>query len=328
MKFSRTLLATIALLLLVQTVTSFQFKTLSDGGNSSSGSNSTSGGDSSGSGSGSDGNSTSGDSGSGKCGELRDGDLKGYNGTWDNTTRDKADDGKSGLVKINLPGTSEYLTIKFRGLQDSEGQRAKNFENASWTWAGPTAGTCSGLKCATLTASGSVSVSGKSVGVVVTALLFNETGNYAYGNSSVAVDPNSVKFSYNITNWPFSVANGSFLYLALTVSSGGNGVNLTSSGQGFTIGNGVLSTPTFAYVDEKYAPISVKFKTDADDSQGCQAKILFAFPQFAHNVYYDPVASASSTSTAAPSSKAALSARLSILAALLAVIMLFFMHEL
>jgi hypothetical protein len=250
--------------------------------------------------------------------------------------------GDSGLMKVQAAGSSNYVSVKFRKLSDSDGQKATNFENATWSWVGPTTTTFQGLAATVLTASGTVSIdtlkgTTETATFYVEVLSFNETGNFTYGSGVESVDATSVKISYNITGWPFYNASGSFLYLAVTVNSNSNGVNASSSG--VNVGNARVSAPTAAYVDDVQSTVDLFVSTDSDDTSGCQAKLLMVFPQFTNTLYYDPIftpdgtmpaGSGSNGTTTSPTSsptKAAVGSSFSFITALLAVLLMLALNQ-
>jgi hypothetical protein len=248
-------------------------------------------------------------------------------------------------MKIQAPDSTNYVSIKFRKLADSDGQKANNFENATWEWKGPTSTMRQGLQATVLTATGTVTIdTNKGVRAFakfhVEVLTFNQSGIFQYGNQSLHVDSTSAKISYNITGWPFASKNGSFLYLAVTVNAPGNGINNSASGQGITIGQASVSAPPLAYADDVPTKIELFYSKDSDDSSGCQGRVLMVFPQFENTLYYDPIISpyeistetttttAEPTSTPSPTttsstSKGAMTSSLSMFTALLAVLLMF-----
>jgi len=241
--------------------------------------------------------------------------------------------GDAGLMKIQAPDSTDFVSVKFRKLADSDGQKAENFENASWTWVGPTSTTRQGLQCSVLTATGNVTIdtldgSRATATFFVEVLTFNETGKFEYGNATLYVDSTSAKISYTITGWPFAKASGSELYLAVTVNSNGNGITTSTSGSGIVVGKASISAPTFAYVDDVATKIDLYYSLDSSDSTGCQGRILMVFPQFSDRLYYDPVVSptevstGSTTNTNTTSSKGAMTASFSFITALFAVFLM------
>jgi len=244
--------------------------------------------------------------------------------------------GDSGLMKVQAPNSSDFVAVKLRSLSDSDGQKATKFENASWTWDGPTSTTRQGLACSVLTTSGSVTIETLK-GTTATAtfyvevLTFNETGNVTYGDRVLKVDARSVKISYNITGWPFNNDTGnSFLYLAVTVNSNKNGLN--ASDKGMSVGNARVSAPTVAFVDDVETTVDLFFSTDSDDSSGCQARLLMVFPQFSNGLYYDPIftpddGTTTNGTTTTTTNKGALGSSFSLITALLAVLLMLALYQ-
>jgi len=246
--------------------------------------------------------------------------------------------GESGLMKIQAPDSSNYVSVKFRKLADSDGQKAINFENATWNWEGPTSTIRQGLQATVLTATGFVAIdTNKGIRAYakffVEVLTFNQTGSFKYGNDTLFVDTTSAKISYNITGWPFDRENGSFLYLAVTVNSNGRGINNSVSGSAISVGQAIVSAPPLVYADDEPKTMEVFFSKDSDDDTGCQGRVLMVFPQFSNTLYYDPIVSPQevSGSTTAPtsaptssttSSKGAMTSSLSLITALFAVLLM------
>jgi hypothetical protein len=218
----------------------------------------------------------------------------------DNTARkerSKAKDillaGKSGVIKIAAGG--RFTFVKLRKLVDSDGQTAKNFEDADWTWSSAQQVTLSGLSAKNFSAKLSTQVASKQVSVELNGMIFSQNGTIPYGDGTVDVYEGSVKISYLISNWPFKYDN-STLFLAVTVGSSGRGVNNSRSvGENgedrpkISVGDGFFDTPTYALHDNLTLPIKVRFLVDSDSDSGSQAGVIFEFNKFNTSLYYDPV---------------------------------------
>eukprot|EP00475_Leptophrys_vorax_P025229 TRINITY_DN3527_c0_g1_i1.p2 TRINITY_DN3527_c0_g1~~TRINITY_DN3527_c0_g1_i1.p2 ORF type:complete len:473 (-),score=124.75 TRINITY_DN3527_c0_g1_i1:1613-3031(-) len=313
--------------------------------------------------------------------------LTGYNQTTDNKTRIDPNEctrnaqskvttsssvgkvnvdfaGQAGLVQIGLASntsnstgnssssgnsTSQYMAIKFRKLSDSAAQIAQNFDNATWTWAGPTAGNCQGVTCSILTATATLTIQASNgtkvtAGFVVQVQTYNASGFISYGALNSSVDPSCVKFTYNVTNWPFPAnSSNSSLYLSLTLASGQQQFNATADKSGIKVGGGLFSTPSFAYLDGSSmpSPVDVLYGVDSEDTNGTQGFVVFKFSQFNGSLYYDPLAYSSSTTavvsttvvgtgdntttsapTAAPTKKGAVSSSISFVNGIVALLLL------
>jgi hypothetical protein len=243
--------------------------------------------------------------------------------------------GKGGAVKFQL-SNGGYFIVAFRGLYDSDGRRASGFSDGTFSWKGPTAGYCEQLRCSILTITANVTVpvcttatsatgnsssnnetsgtsgsgtSGSGGGsctiYLVTfsaqAILFNDTGNYTYGDNTISVDPTTIKFSYNISSWPFKNPSGSTLYLLITASSDGTTLGTDADTKGLVVGNGRFRLPNYAFLDDTVTKIVIGYNRDSSVTSGSQAGLVFAFPQFNRTLYYDPVGSPYTTSTSSKS---------------------------
>jgi hypothetical protein len=143
-----------------------------------------------------------------------------------------------------------------------------------------------------------VNLNKEAIGKAKTELIvkfYSNSGLIGYGDAAIRVYPGSVKFSCNISSWPFeSVTNNDRLFLGLSA--------VVKDESRLVIGDGFLDTPLFALKDglSSRVPIDVLF----DSKSSNQALLLFSFPAFSIHIYYDPVASLSSNVLSAPTSTA------------------------
>jgi hypothetical protein len=225
-----------------------------------------------------------------------------------------------------------FVSIKFRKLADSDGQRAVNFNLVSWTWSSATKITGAAgsyLEWLAITCYGTVTVQtvkGTFVNVYVYVNVwsaFNASGSLTYGNGTLPVDPTSVKITYEIQGWPFCTTR-SFLYLGVTLNSNKNGI--VATGTGLTIGGATVSIPSLVFVDYQPAWVDVFFSKDSDDVFGCQGKLLMVFPHFHTKVFY--VSAGTPTTAPTSSRKGALgSSSFSLVTALLAVLLMLALNQ-
>ncbi len=203
---------------------------------------------------------------------------------------------------------TNYTIVKFRRLSDCQGQRALNFETASWTWSNPINVTLFNVSCTSVSSAVNATVilvngTNATVSFNVTAYMFNAAAKIPYGTSSVSVGPNTVKFSYTISNWPFNVSSNCSLYMGLTMASNGNSIN--QSGYAVNVGTGSFSTAGFGIADNNMSaqvPVSTLSSVDADTGGQVQGEILTVIPQFNSNFFYDPVVSSDTTTVSTTTS--------------------------
>jgi hypothetical protein len=196
---------------------------------------------------------------------------------------------------------SEFFAFELVQLMDSLGNRVDKINQQPWMVTGPEVLRRDGLAVEKYAARGIVNVtstSGKflaSTTVQIIVELFSEVGLVKYGSSSIRVFPGSVKFSYNISSWPF-VSASDRLYLGIRSLASGNG-GVHSEGTRLKVGDGIIDMPLIAQTDGKDVTIRVLF----DKNSSNEAYLLFEFPSFSRSLYYDPVASLSSNPFASSS---------------------------
>jgi hypothetical protein len=190
--------------------------------------------------------------------------------------------------------STEYFAFELRQLIDSNGNRVENIDQQPWKISGPQSLKRDGLTVQKYVASGAVNITSKSgvlsgyTNVEITIELFAEAGMVQYGGSLIRVFPGSVKFSYRVDKWPFSLVSDR-LYLGIrSIASGSGGVY--SEGNRLKVGDGFIDTPAIAQADAKDVPIKVFYEKSSSN----EAFLLFEFPAFFSTLYYDPVASLSS----------------------------------
>jgi hypothetical protein len=206
--------------------------------------------------------------------------------------------GKSGVIKIADP-QNKYTIVRFRRLIDSDGQKAKDFEDAEWSWTAPQDTIVGGLKAKNFSASLGNTIGNASVELSVYAIVFDESGTVDYAGQRVQVYPGAVKISYLVNKWPFKSTNSSLFY-AVTLSSSGKGV--ANSNFTLNVGNGLFNMPPFAIVDGQVKEIKIRYLVDDDSDNGTQAGVIFEFPYFNESLYYDPVSSLNAESSLLPNS--------------------------
>jgi hypothetical protein len=196
---------------------------------------------------------------------------------------------------LNLRNASEFLSFAVRKLIDSSGSRASDLESVSWRLFGPETrmNPDNGIKFDRFMARIESKVMNTEKAVIGTVELtmiadfYSAKGFVKYGKPNLLVFPDAVKFSFNISYWPFSSTNDR-LYLSIdAVSSGSKGIYF--NGSRMTIGDGIFEFPLFALKEQSQSEESIDVFFEKRSSN--QAIVLFGFPSFLSYLYYDPVAS-------------------------------------
>jgi hypothetical protein len=209
--------------------------------------------------------------------------------------------GKSGVIKI-ADSANQFTILRFRRLIDSDGQKAKDFEDAEWSWTAPQDVLINGLKAKNFSATLRNTIGTASVQLSVHAIVFAESGTVDYAGQKVEVYPGAVKVSYLVDKWPFKSTNSSLFY-SVTISSSGKGVS--NSNSTLTVGNGLFNMPSFAILDGQVKGIKIRYLVDEDSDNGTQSGVIFEFPYFSQSLYYDPVSSLKTESAVLTSNSAA-----------------------
>ncbi len=206
----------------------------------------------------------------------------------------KSTQNSTSAASMNNKTHNEFLAFELRQLIDSNGNRILNLKDHPWKITGPEDSTRDGVKMQKYVASGVFNITSKigaylaqtTVDMIIE--LFSETGTVRYGKSLIRVYPGSVKFSYKISKWPFQFKTDRLYLAILSIASGNGGV--FSEGSRLKVGDGFIETPFFAQADGADVPIKVYFEKNSTN----QASVLFEFPAFDSNLFYDPIASLSS----------------------------------
>jgi len=131
----------------------------------------------------------------------------------------------------------------------------------------------------------SFSLGSATVTFSLTANLYQTSAVVPYGNSSVNVVSNSLKFSVSITGWPFN-SNNNYLSYDITVEDKGGdqdgSLETVDNGQRVHLDGGYIEVPTTAIIDGVTKNINVTYTTVG------QSTINFEFPHFSQSLYYDP----------------------------------------
>jgi hypothetical protein len=179
---------------------------------------------------------------------------------------------------------------------DSNGNRLQNLNQQLWKATAFEESVRDGIRVRKYATDGIVNVTTQTglflgqASVELIAELIADSGTVRYGNLSIRVFPGSVKFSYKIFNWPFS-SKSDRLYLELCILASGTG-GVFSEGARLKVGDGFIETPFLAFADGNEVPINVFFEKNS----GNQSMMLFEFPSFSKDLFYDPIVSLSSNS--------------------------------
>jgi hypothetical protein len=136
--------------------------------------------------------------------------------------------------------------------------------------------------------------SGPTAALSMTFYLINTTTNVKYGNETLLVPSDAVKFTFSSSAWPFDDARNS-LSVAFDLKSSDDGNATTAgampgnaTGQSFSIGQGVLDMPSTVIVDGQARNASVTL-----DSNGNKQSVQVIMPHFSTSLVYDPVLTSS-----------------------------------
>jgi hypothetical protein len=202
-------------------------------------------------------------------------------------------------LKSDQP-SNEFFSFAVRKLVDSRGNEATGLDSSNWNFRGPETGfhAQSGMKYQKYSAvveSSVINLRKDAIGKAKIELIvefYSNSGLIKYGDDSIRVFPGSVKFSCNISSWPFESLRTDRLLLGLSaVSSGEGGIAVKDDSRLF-IGDGFLEMPLFALKDGSLSSTPIQVMYDRKSSN--QALVLLSFPAFSNHIYYDPVASLSS----------------------------------
>jgi len=222
----------------------------------------------------------------------------------DNTTTPTADVrvdfvGNSGKIKLYAgsdPNTFIMISQSKLAETDSTGKtvnsRNVQLSSTDGSWSALQHQTQNGTDyyASTYTSTFEVDKQGNNDGTTVTfqltAHLYQKPANISYGNTTIIVKENTLKFSVWVTGWP-AFGDGNTLNYAITLSSkgGDNGGNLKTEGKDKKVetDSGSLDLPTLALADDE--PVNVGISLD---SNGGKQSINFVFPALENTLYYDP----------------------------------------
>jgi hypothetical protein len=193
---------------------------------------------------------------------------------------------------------AEFLSFAIRKLVDTNGFELSDMDAALWKFQGPESmynsqSRLNYIRYFASTESSVMNSKKEQKGKVILGMFVDfhtNAGKVQYGDSYIDVFPGSVKFAFNISNWPFQNPMTDRLYLGISCTSSGTGEAIFQ-GRRISIGDGFFDVPFFAIADEKIVPIKVLYEKA---SVGQQSLLLFDFPAFSKRVFYDPLASLNS----------------------------------
>ena len=141
----------------------------------------------------------------------------------------------------------------------------------------------------------------------ITTLYFPSAATIAYGNSTIEVPSNSLKFTVEIGNWPFlDTANS--LQFGVTVDfksqDGDEEVSEATSTarneQTVTSGDLQITSPLMAILDDTETTIDANL---AESNNGKSFEMTWKFPHFEQTLVYDPVTSDNNPESSGVSSR-------------------------
>jgi len=123
---------------------------------------------------------------------------------------------------------------------------------------------------------------------VFTAHLYQTPTTIPYGNTTIVVDSNTLKFSIDVKNWPAFLDTANTLQYEVTVSSKGGDEDGSISNNGtdkkrVEMDGGALDLPTIAIIDSVSQNVNVGLST-----KNAKSTVSFVFPSFSQTLYYDP----------------------------------------
>jgi len=223
--------------------------------------------------------------------------------------------GNSGQIKLFPSGKEDSAGANFVQIKQSklaeadangnvDSQRSINFASTSGSWSDLSSVTVNGTTYSATTYSSTFPV-GKgaqpdgTATFELTAHLYQTPTTVPYGNTTITVEANTLKFSINVTGWPAFTSSDNTMVYAITVSTkgGNNDGKLSNNGTnnkqvGFD--GASMDIPTIAILDGVSKDVDVSL-----DTKGSASTISFSFPSFSQSLYYDPTVTLASDSTSA-----------------------------
>jgi hypothetical protein len=136
-------------------------------------------------------------------------------------------------------------------------------------------------------------------------ITYHTNGTAENGNTTIIVPEGALKFTIEVTGWPFLNTNNSLQFGVDIRVNHRNGLKLevkppngtdSSGGTKFNLGDGLLiDIPTTAVLDGEQKAIEASLNVD-----GVRQTLQWTFPSFQSSLYYDPVISASADSEDTP----------------------------
>jgi hypothetical protein len=218
--------------------------------------------------------------------------------------------GSSGqFAIIPASGTGKWLKVKLRKLEEigpdevGSDHEVSGFGNHDFVWNGPYYTLIDGVNATCMNFTDTFTVNSQEVTFALTTVVIPTDVEVPYGNETVTITANSLKFSVQIQNWPFQSTNNSLAWGITVESKGqaekGKGEEQDTSGykgKKMAFADGSLNFPTTAVIDGVSQDVVVN-ATEIKKGDGLQ--VDFEFPYFSSYVYYDPDMSLDSDSNAA-----------------------------
>jgi len=198
--------------------------------------------------------------------------------------------GNNGFFGITTSNNiSIHLKLKRLSEHDINGHKVDfipQFENKVYDWSSPVKETCETVPCLVSSTSTELQTkNGNSVNFTIVTQIVSDNVVIPYGNSSVLVPKDSLKFSFNISGWIFKNINNT---LELGVRLSGKSYNKRFNKYGTVIYDpvGFLDNPDFAIIDGQIRFIDIDFDSSNNSSH---SDIYWSLPSFNNYLYYDPV---------------------------------------
>eukprot|EP00455_Lapot_gusevi_P038718 TRINITY_DN433_c0_g2_i4.p1 TRINITY_DN433_c0_g2~~TRINITY_DN433_c0_g2_i4.p1 ORF type:complete len:283 (-),score=125.35 TRINITY_DN433_c0_g2_i4:72-920(-) len=217
--------------------------------------------------------------------------------------------GRSGQIRLYV-GDDFDVKIKWDKIQevDALGNNVQNqvvntFANTDFTWSAPSDVTVNGVRGTTTSLSTVFNVGtgrGTPVNFMVNTTVFQSSVTIQFGNETILVPQNSVKFTINMGAWPFVSTSNKLKFGAVLLSGGKKGPKAPKSKSGpkpgsrerrVGFGIGLLDSASTALVDGVNMNVTTNVGAQTDNA----LSIEWVFPNFQRSLVYDPSMAVDST---------------------------------
>ena len=238
--------------------------------------------------------------------------------------------GQSGQIAIRNAYGKE-ASIKWKKIEEFDSQNKKvnfvnNFASQTYTWSAPVQTQFNGQNCTLINLNAILTpyyqVQGQNVYLNISTYIFNSTVQVPYGNTTLTVPKDTVKFTISMSNWPFKNTTNTLRFGSEIKSEDNDGrKKKMNEFRKFKVrrdqevdddgkrayndrtlivdNTGFYDMPSFALINGVQTPVTVALWNDTDDND--KVGIVWTFPYF-NNLVYDPVIGTGSPSYIATSS--------------------------